>query len=126
MIKTFFTSIFVLFSFGVFAQIQTISVDEFEKQCITTQNEQLIDVRTPQEYEKARIAHAKNINVRGSDFRMHIEHLDKTKPVLVYCAAGPRSKSALEIFREAGFKTVYELNGGMNAWLNAEKKVENN
>jgi rhodanese-related sulfurtransferase len=123
--KTFFTSLFILFSFCVFAQIETVSVDEFEKQCIATKNEQLIDVRTSLEYERSHIPGAKNINVRSSDFRSNIELLDKTKPVLIYCAAGPRSKSAAEIFREVGFKTIYELSGGINAWVRAGKNVEN-
>ncbi|MDR0437533.1 MAG: rhodanese-like domain-containing protein [Bacteroidales bacterium] len=123
--KTTITFIFISLFFCVFSQIQTISVDEFEKQLINSKGEQLIDVRTPQEFERFRIPGAKNINFRSPTFRKEIEKLDKNKPVLIYCLAGPRSKSAMEICRELGFKTVYELNGGINAWSRAGKAVEN-
>jgi len=106
------------------AQLQSVSVDEFEKQLIEANGEQLIDVRTPQEYEKYRIQGAKNINFRSADFAKEIEKLDKERPVLVYCLAGPRSKLALAVFQKAGFKTVYELDKGINAWLAAGKPVD--
>jgi len=117
-----------LFSFFVFCtcssgQVRSISVDEFEKQLIATKGEQLIDVRTPQEFEKYRIVSAKNINYNGSDFRSQIERLDKTKPVLVYCLSGVRSKSAANVIRAAGFKIIYELEGGINAWSRAGKPI---
>jgi len=106
------------------AQNQSLTVDEFEKQLIATKGEQLIDVRTPQEFEKYRIRSAKNMNVGSRDFRNAIEKLDKNKPVLVYCLSGNRSKSAMTILREAGFKTVYELDKGINAWSSAGKPID--
>jgi len=95
---------------------QSVGVKEFEQELYTTKAEQLIDVRTPQEFEKYRIQGAKNIDFRCSDFKKEIEKLDKTKPVLIYCLSGARSKAALSVFRKAGFTTVYELDGGINAW----------
>jgi len=103
---------------------QNLNVDEFEKQLIATKGEQLIDVRTSQEFEKYRIQSAKNIDVRKPDFRREIEKLDKSKPVLIYCLSGNRSKSALAIFREAGFKTIYELDKGINSWSQAGKPID--
>ena len=105
-------------------QIQTLGADEFEKQLIASKAEQLIDVRTPQEFEKYRIQSAKNIDFRNPDFRKEIEKLDKTKPVLVYCLSGVRSAAASAIFQEAGFKTVYNLSGGINAWSKAGKPID--
>jgi thioredoxin len=99
-------------------------VDEFEKQLIASKGEQLIDVRTPQEFEKYRIQSAKNMDVRNPDFRREIEKLDQTKPVLVYCLSGVRSKSAANVFRDAGFKIIYELDGGINAWSKAGKPID--
>ena len=122
--RTIFTATFLLLSFCSFGQIQIISVDEFEKQLIATKGEQLIDVRTSQEFGKYRITSAKNIDFRSPDFRKEIEKLDKTRPVLIYCLSGVRSKSALAIFQEAGFKTVYDLEGGINAWSKAGKPID--
>ncbi|MDR2906433.1 MAG: conjugal transfer protein TraF [Bacteroidales bacterium] len=114
--KIILTAIFSFLLSGLFAQIRTVSVEEFEKQLIASKGDQLIDVRTPQEFEKHRITSAQNMNFRSANFRENIDKLDKSKPVLVYCLSGARSKSALTVFQEAGFKTVYNLNGGINAW----------
>ena len=121
--KIFLSVIYVMFSFCVFAQVESVSVEKFEKRLIATESRQLIDVRTPQEYETHRIPNAKNINFGSPEFRQQIEQLDKTKPVLIYCRSGVRSKAAMEIFREAGFQTVYELDGGIQAWINSGRSV---
>ena len=121
-IFTLMTSFFALCSCG--QQMQTINVDEFEKQLIATKGEQLIDVRTVQEFEKYRIKSAKNIDFRSPNFREEIEKLDKDKPVLVYCLSGVRSRTALAVFQNAGFKTVYNLDGGINAWSKLGKPID--
>jgi rhodanese-related sulfurtransferase len=102
---------------------QCLDVKEFEKQLIATKGEQLIDICTPQEFEKSHIPGAKNIDVNSSDFRIAIKELDKTKPVLIYCKAGGRCKSALTVFKEEGFKNVHDLSDGINAWSKAGKKI---
>ncbi len=122
--KITLTTIFIAFFLCSFAQLQSVSVDEFEKQLIEANGEQLIDVRTPQEFKKYRIQGAININFRSADFSKEIAKLDKDRPVLIYCLAGPRSKSALPVFQKVGFKTVYELNGGINAWSKAGKPID--
>ncbi|MDR2971745.1 MAG: rhodanese-like domain-containing protein [Bacteroidales bacterium] len=111
-------------SFLSFAQVKVVNADEFEKQMKATKCEQLIDVRTPQEFEKNHLENAVNIDFKSPDFKKSIEKLDKTKPVLVYCVVGKRSNEAGKIFIEEGFKTVYDLEGGLNAWIKAEKAVE--
>ncbi len=114
----------LILSIAVFAQGKNVSVDEFEKLLLQTKAEQLIDVRTPQEFAKYRIRSAQNIDFRSADFRTQIEKLDKTKPVLVYCLSGRRSEAAAKVFTDAGFKTVYNLDGGINAWSKAGKPID--
>ena len=77
---------------------------------------QLIDVRTPREFTNGFIEGAKNIDYNGDTFEKQMKKLDKTKPVLVYCAAGGRSENAAELLQEWGFKEVYDLEGGYNGW----------
>jgi len=103
--------------------IQSVDVEEFEQRLYATKAEQLIDVRTPQEFAKYHIPSAKNIDFRTPDFKKEIEKLDRTKPVLIYCLSGARSKEALNVLREAGFTTVYELDNGINAWSKAGKPL---
>ena len=106
-------------------QIQCLSVDEFEHQLIATKFEQLIDVCKQKEFGKCHIPGAKNIDFRSSDFRREIGKLDKTKPILLYCLSGVRSKLTASICKKAGFVSIYELDRGFRAWIEADKPVEN-
>jgi len=116
---------FSVLPFSGCAQTHTQSVDVagFEKLLFETKAEQLIDVRTPEEFAKYHIQNAKNFNISNANFKKEIEKLDKSKPVLVYCLSGVRSKTAMQILREAGFATVYELNTGLNGWSKAGKPI---
>ena len=99
-------------------------MDGFERQLITTKGEQLIDVCTPMEFEKCHIFGAKNIDYRSSVFRSEIGKLDKSKPVLVYCLSGVRSKLTSLICKNEGFESIYELDEGLRGWLEAGKPAE--
>jgi rhodanese-related sulfurtransferase len=76
-----------------------------------------LDVRTPEEFERGIIPNARNMDIyKGQGFIYLLEELDKSKPYYVYCHAGIRSAKACEIMQEMGFKTTYNLVGGMSAW----------
>ena len=76
----------------------------------------VVDVRTPEEFGKGHLVHAKNIYWRGNDFDKQVLGFDKSKPVLVYCLSGGRSSEAAEKMRREGFREVYELTGGIMKW----------
>ena len=105
-------------------QVYIMDVDEFEKQMTATKEALLIDVRTSREFKKYHIEGAKNIDFLSYDFKKEIKKLDKSRPVMVYCHSGYRSKMVLPVFRRAGFKNLYELDGGFMSWLKAGKPVE--
>jgi 3-mercaptopyruvate sulfurtransferase SseA len=42
-----------------------------------------------------------------------MQNLDKNKPVFVYCKSGNRSGKAVKKLEELGFKSIYELDGGL-------------
>jgi rhodanese-related sulfurtransferase len=92
-----------------------VTPEEFKK-LMAKKDAQLIDVRTPGEYNEGHISNAKNIDFNSADFKAKLEKLDKNKPVLVYCAVGGRSGKAAAMLKEMGFKEVYDLKGGFNAW----------
>ncbi|HEX2616553.1 MAG TPA: rhodanese-like domain-containing protein [Flavobacteriales bacterium] len=77
---------------------------------------QLIDVRTPEEFAKGHLANARNIDWLDDRFLAEAGKLDRTAPVLLYCAVGGRSEEALLALQKAGFKNVHDLKGGINAW----------
>ncbi len=75
---------------------------------------QLIDVRQPNEYHCGHIPGATLLPILYLLDRM--DELDKTKPVLVYCAIGGRSRVAAQILYRHGFTKVLNLEGGYKAW----------
>lgn len=101
-----------------------ISTSEFEQKINDKKNVQLIDVRTPGEYEKGHLIDAVNIDFKNADFKKQIQTLDKNKPVYLYCLVGGRSKAASEIFAKEGFKEVYDLEGGYMKWDSENKAVK--
>lgn len=99
--------------------IKTIEAKAFAEKINTTQNPQILDVRTPEEFNSEHIDNAKNANWLGDSFVADAEKFDKTKAVFVYCKSGGRSKKASEKLQELGFKNIYELEGGFLKWSSA-------
>lgn len=57
-------------------------------------------------------------------FKERIQHVDKDKPVYIYCLSGTRSRQAANWMRNSGFTNVVELKGGINLWKRNGKKLE--
>lgn len=91
---------------------------------LTEPGVQLIDVRTPGEYTGGHLAGAINLDQSGGQLESSVGSLDKSKPVLLYCASGRRSAAAREYLREQGFNDVVDLQGGISAWAGGGKAVE--
>ena len=95
--------------------ITSLSASEFEKK-IKTGSMQLLDVRTPQEYDEAHIDKAININVQSDDFQNIAEKkLSKGSTILIYCRSGRRSMDAADILTKSGYKII-NLKGGIIEW----------
>jgi rhodanese-related sulfurtransferase len=77
---------------------------------------QLIDVRTPKEFEEGHIENATLIDYFSSNFKETLLTLNKEKPLYLYCKSGGRSGKASKILAKLGFKEIYDLNGGYMAW----------
>jgi len=77
----------------------------------------VLDVRTRAEYE---ISHLQNaILIPVSELPNRLAELDKDKKILVYCKTGIRSAIASEILVNNGFGSVYNMIGGIDAWIKA-------
>ena len=120
------TAIISLLVFSCSAQIKTnLTPDEFEKAIMNKDSVQVLDVRTPGEYNSGHIANALQADWNDpQEFNRRIGFVDKTKPVYVYCLAGGRSAAAAAQLRKTGYENVYELKGGMNAWKAGNKPVQ--
>ena len=121
-----FISSLPVFSSNIAAQETTIKLlpaKAFAQSMDSASQKQILDVRTPEEFQSGHIATAKNINIYDADFKTQLKKLDKEKPVFVYCKVGGRSAKAAKILQELGFTTVYDLEGGMLAWENNKLPV---
>ncbi len=72
-----------------------------------------VDVRTEQEREIAAIAGFRLLDRKYHDQLML---LDRETPIVFQCHHGIRSQHAAEYFRQHGFTTLYNLQGGIDAW----------
>lgn len=88
-----------------------VDLDEFKAK-MAEKGIQLVDVRTPQEYNQGHYPNAQNIDYLNNSFRTEIQKLDKTKPIAIYCKSGNRSSQAMEVMKQLGFVEIYELRGG--------------
>jgi rhodanese-related sulfurtransferase len=92
---------------------------------IQQQGIQILDVRTAEEYKTGHIRNALQADWNNtSQFQDRSQHLDKNKPLYVYCLAGARSASAARWLRSQGYAQVYELSGGINGWKKAGLPLE--
>ncbi|MCS7188932.1 MAG: rhodanese-like domain-containing protein [Bacteroidia bacterium] len=76
----------------------------------------ILDVRTPQEYQRGHVKGARNIDYYGN-FEEAIQKLPKDKIYYLHCASGRRSGAATEIMRKQGFE-AYNM-GGYSAVVEA-------
>ncbi len=96
-----------------------LDAKSFDAKISTVSNAQLVDIRTPEEYEKGHLPEAVNTDWRSPDFEKKIQNLDKTMPVFVYCLSGGRSEAATAKMKAMGFQQIYELQGGIMKWRGA-------
>ncbi|WP_037348731.1 rhodanese-like domain-containing protein [Sediminibacter sp. Hel_I_10] len=104
-------------------EIKMITPEEMES-LLELEDVQLVDVRTPKEYETGFIAHSQNIDFNSPTFDEDIEKLDKTQPVILYCKSGGRSAKCAEKLKAAGFVKIYDLEGGITHWRHEKLEVK--
>lgn len=74
----------------------------------------LIDVREPHEYQICRIPGARLIPLGELPRRVH--ELDSADEIIAHCRSGVRSAKAVDFLRQAGFRKVKNMKGGILAW----------
>lgn len=76
----------------------------------------ILDVRTPQEFAEGHLPGALNLDVEGPDFAAELQTLDPAKHYAVYCRSANRSKVAMDVMGQLGFKSYFDLAGGIKSW----------
>ena len=100
-----------------------VTPDEAEK-LIKEKKAVVLDIRTPEEFAKGHIEGAINVDFLDDKFSEELAKLDKSTPVIVHCGSGKRSTSSLPQLKEQKFQSIFHLNQGFKAWLDAGKPVK--
>lgn len=74
----------------------------------------LIDVREPHEFWSGHLPEANNIPL--GQVNQITKKWNKDEPLYLYCRSGSRSAIAARLLKKAGYKRVYNLHGGIQAW----------
>lgn len=115
-------AIFVIISRNASKGITSISVQNVKN--LLTENDLLIlDVRSNEEFSAGHLKGARNIPVQSLSLKI-ASILDlKNKKVLVYCHSGGRSTAASLMLKKSGFTKIYNMAGGVSAWVGAGNKL---
>ena len=77
----------------------------------------LIDVRTPEEYERGTIADAINIPHTVIADKILVEVPDKSTPFILFCRSGHRTGMALDAVTALGYTHAEPLEDGYDRWI---------
>jgi rhodanese-related sulfurtransferase len=96
--------------------MKNITVEELKKKIDSGEKINLIDVREPHEYVEANMSG--KLFPLGKIQTMQVEDLEdlKEEEVIIHCRSGHRSMMACLVLDSLGFKSTYNLEGGILAW----------
>jgi rhodanese-related sulfurtransferase len=94
--------------------VSTINPQSLAELCRSGKKLDLIDVRTPMEYQELHVTIAKNVPLDKLDPAavMQARNSSKDEPLYLICRSGSRGRQACEKFLAAGFTNVINVEGG--------------
>jgi adenylyltransferase/sulfurtransferase len=96
--------------------MKEVTVQELKQKMDNKEDFQLIDVREEYEYDEVNIG-AELIPM--GDIVDNIDKISRDKQVIIHCKSGARSGSIVSVLEaQFGFTNVYNLKGGILAYLN--------
>jgi len=96
--------------------VPALSAAELSARRVRGEELLLLDVREPDEFERARIEGARLIPLGELVARVGDLADWKERPIVVHCHSGKRSEHACRVLLEQGFTRVENLDGGIEAW----------
>ncbi|ACO04564.1 MULTISPECIES: rhodanese-like domain-containing protein [Persephonella] len=116
------TAVLFAFYMNISTAFENVSAEKF-RELMKRKDVIILDVRTPQEYEKD--GHIKGANLLPVQLFQYIYLAGlRDKDVLVYCRSGNRSVTASKMLEQMGLKKVYNLKGGIKEWKSKGFPVE--
>ena len=107
---------------GETKRIEQVPVGEVQSLTETEKSLQFVDVRRPAEHANGHAV--RTFNIPLNKLPNEIDRLDPNTPTYVICQSGYRSSLGTSILENAGFKTVYNVTGGTQAWIDAGFETE--
>lgn len=99
---------------------ENLSPTDFRAKIVEDKDVVILDVRTPAEIIEGKVVNAVEMDINDPTFTDKMNALDKNKTYLVYCKSGGRSAKACGMMKGAGIENVYNLEGGMSAYVGGQ------
>ncbi len=96
--------------------VSTISPRELANRKERGEAINLIDVRTPVEYQEVHVPFARNVPLDRLDPTEVLAGHKQDEPLYVICRSGSRASKACEAISIAGYENVVNVEGGTQAW----------
>jgi len=93
--------------------VPEIQVEELKRRQDAGEDIFVLDVREPHEYQICNIG---GHLIPLGDLPKRIHELDSSREIVAHCRSGTRSAKAVNFLRQAGFRKVHNLSGGILAW----------
>ncbi len=93
--------------------VPEIQVEELKSRLDSGEDVFVLDVREPHEYQ---ICNISGYLIPLGDLPKRVHELDSSREIVAHCRSGARSAKAVDFLRQAGFKKVHNLAGGILAW----------
>jgi len=94
-------------------KVPEMSVRELDDRLKQGEKIFILDVREPHEYQ---ICNLGGYLIPLGDLPRRVQEIESSGPVVVHCRSGARSARAVEFLRQAGFRRIWNLKGGILAW----------
>ncbi len=95
------------------AGVPEIQVEELKRRLDAGEDVFVLDVREPHEYQICNIG---GHLIPLGDLPKRVHELDSSREIVAHCRSGTRSAKAVNFLRQAGFRKVRNLSGGILAW----------
>jgi rhodanese-related sulfurtransferase len=100
--------------------VKMVHVEELREKLQRGEKLELLDVRTPAEFQEIHATGAKLVPLDRLDPKGYLsQRSEREGPIYVLCRSGNRAKKACEAFLAEGFAEAYCVEGGTMAWEKA-------
>ncbi len=105
-----------------FSSVKRITTSEFARRLeAETPDLIILDARGQEEYTVSHLKDAQR--VPAEDPSLVLKDLAKDAPIVVYCSVGYRSAKVAQQLEQAGFRQVFNLEGGLFEWANQGRSM---